>query len=252
MSKENNEQNVEEMYNDALDMLKATPKETLKGVLFTEKPDGQVPYVVILKRIKDSELNPSNYIFYDEKHTAWVWNTECNAMESLEQDYYFGDCKSSRYLTDDYDDLELINLFLLPIPKEKEEESPKYLAKQEIIKELEQKYMDLNMELDACQGCMDGVDEAFEKLRLYKELVKYLGGDIDAHLQELTDNWFKEAKKRDEEEKAEKEKEDAVIKLLPFPALDMVLLEDEKLRNYLWASNDKINEICNILIKRLK
>lgn len=227
-------------------------KETIKGILFTENSKGQVPYVVILKRIKNKELNPKDYIFIDDKHVSWVWNEECNAMESLEQDYYFGDCKSSRYLTDDYDDIELIDLYLHLIPREKEKDTPKYLAKQEIINELEQQYMDLNMELDSCQGCMDGVDEALEKLRIYKDLVKYLGGDIDAHLQELTDEWFKKAKEQEEEDKLEQQRADEVIKKLPLDLIGLVALKNTTIMNTFIKQNDKINEICDILIKKFK
>ena len=129
--------------------------KTVKGTMFVEKPDGSVPYIVILKRIKDNELNPNDYIFLDDKHTSWVWSNECSALESLEKDYYFGDSESSKFLTDEYDDLDLVDLCLLLIPKEKETDTPKYAATQLVIKELEEQYMDLEMEIDNCQGCMD-------------------------------------------------------------------------------------------------
>lgn len=227
-------------------------KKTVSGVLFTEKPDGQVPYVVILKRIRDKELNPNDYIFYDDEHVAWVWSDECSCLESLEKDYYFGDTKSSKYLTEEFDDLELIDLCLTLIPKENEKESPKYLAKQNIIKELEEKYMDLNMEIDNCQGCMDGLEEAFEELALYKDLVKYLGGDIDAHIQELTDNWFKKAKAQQKEKELEQQKEDEVIKKLPLDLLGLVSLNNKTVMNTFIKQNDKINEICDLLIRKFK
>ena len=86
--------------------------KTIKGTMFVEKPDGSVPYIVILKRIKDNELNPNDYIFLDDKHTSWVWSNECSALESLEKDYYFGDSESSKFLTDEYDDLDLVNIII--------------------------------------------------------------------------------------------------------------------------------------------
>lgn len=222
-------------------------KETVKGILFTEKADGQVPYVVVLKRIKNKELNPNQFIFIDStRHESWIWSDEYNGMESLNKDYYFGDCTSSKYLTDDFDELDLIDLYLTLVPKEKEEDTSEIIAKKEIIEEIESQYMDLNMEIDNCQGCMDGLDEAFAKLRIYKDIVKYLGGDIDAHLQELTDKWFAEAHEKSLQEEKEQQQKDEVIKNLPFPLLDLIT-ESNPVRDVLWKQNDKINEICNIL-----
>lgn len=155
MSRDDNQHNIEDVYDEALDILKAQPKQTVKGTMFVEKPDGSIPYILVLKRIKDKELNPNDYIFIDDKRISWVWSDECSALESLEKDYYFGDSKSSRFLTDDYDDLDLVDLCLTLIPKEREEDTPKYTANKKIIDELEEKYMDLEMEIDNCQGCMD-------------------------------------------------------------------------------------------------
>ena len=233
------------------DDLKAESKQTLKGTLFVEKEDGRVPYVLILKRIKDKELDPTDYIFLDNNNISWVWSSDCEALESLEKDYYFGDTKSSKYLTDEYDDLDLIDLCLLLIPKEKEEHTYKYSAKQKVIDEIEQNYMDLSMEIDNCQGCMEGLDEAFEILNVYKNLVKYLGGNIDAHLQELTDNWFAKASKEDEIKKEEQKRKDEVIKKLPLDILGLVTV-DKAIMNTFIRQNDKINEICDILIEKFK
>lgn len=233
------------------DILKAQPKQTLKGTMFVEKPDGRIPYVLILKRIKDKELDPTNYIFLDEEGVSWVWSAECSALESLEKDYYFGDSKSSKYLTEEYDDLDLVDLCLLLVPKEKEESTPKYIAKQKMIKELETQYMDLEMEIDNCQGCMSGLDEAFETLAILKDLVKYLGGDIEAHKQELVDEWFKKAKAESETKQLEQKKRDEVIKRLPLDILGLVKT-DKVIMNTFIKQNDKINEICDLLVEKFK
>lgn len=225
--------------------------KTVKGTLFTEKPDGRIPYIVVLKRIKDKEINPNDYIFIDTENVSWVWSDECKALESLEKDYYFGDTKSSKYLTEEYDDLDLVDLCLLLIPKEKEEETSLYIAKQKIIKELEEQYMDLEMEIDNCQGCMGGLDEAFEKLNIYKDLVKYLGGDIEAHKQELVDEWFKKAKAESEAKQLEQKKKDEIIKRLPLDILGLVKT-DKVIMNTFIKQNDKINEICDLLVEKFK
>lgn len=140
---------------------------------------------------------------------------------------------------------------MLLIPKEEEKDTALYSAKQKIIKELEEQYIELSMEIDNCQGCMNNIDEAFAQLQLYKDLVKYLGGDIDTHLQELTDDWFKRAKARDDRNKEEQKKKDEVIKKLPLDILGLVTV-DKSIMNTFIKQNDKINEICDILIEKFK
>lgn len=65
--------------------------------------------------------------------------------------------------------------------------------------------MDLEMSIDNCQGCMDGLDDAFEELAIYKTILASLGVDLNdkATMKRMTDEWF--AKRRQEEE-AEKAK----------------------------------------------
>ena len=95
-----------------------------------------------------------------------------------------------------------------------------------------------------------GLDEAFAQLNIYKDIVKYLGGDIEAHKQELVDKWFKNAKEKAEQEEKEQQQKDEVIKKLPLDLLGLVALNNTTIMNNFMKQNDKINEICDILIEK--
>ena len=66
-------------------------------------------------------------------------------------------------------------------------------AKDKLREELEFRYMNLNMEIDNCQGCMEGLNEAFAELKVLKDTIKYLGIDLDQEGQykRILDNWYK-------------------------------------------------------------
>lgn len=226
-------------------------EKTIKGAIFVEKPDGRVPYILVLKKIKNNEINPNEFIFLDDEGISWVWSSDCEALESLEKDYYFSDVKSSKFLTDEYGDLDLVDLSLLLIPKTNSESTPKITAKNKIIDELEQNYIELSMEIDNCQGSMSNLDEAFEMLNIYKELVKYLGGNVDEHLQELTDNWFKKTRLENENKAIEQKRKDEVIKKLPLDIVNLITVDKNIMTTFI-KQNDKINEICEILIENFK
>ena len=226
-------------------------EKTIKGTMFVEKPDGRVPYILVLKKIKNNEINPNDFIFLDDEGISWVWSSDCEALESLEKDYYFSDVKSSKFLTDEYGDLDLVDLSLLLIPKTNSESTPKITAKNKIIDELEQNYIELSMEIDNCQGSMSNLDEALEMLNIYKELVKYLGGNVDEHLQELTDNWFKKTRLEDENKAIEQKRKDEVIKKLPLDIVNLITVDKNIMTTFI-KQNDKINEICEILIENFK
>lgn len=76
------------------------------------------------------------------------------------------------------------------VMKAKKKKSVKARARERVIETLEMNYMDLEMEMDACQGCMENLDVAFKELDILKKLIRYLGGDIDAHKQEVVDKWW--------------------------------------------------------------
>ena len=221
-------------------------KKVIKGKLILDKADSKIPYYTLLKMIKNNEIERNGLQFIDDKYRMWKWDTDIKGFIYVNTDNRYDDYL--KYLTDEYDELELVDLLVTIVPYQKKENTPKYIATQKVIDIIETMYMDLNMEIDNCQGCMDGLDEAFAELAIYKDIVKFLGGNIENHIQELTNKWFENARKRREETEKEQARKDKVIEKLPLPLLDLIN-ESEPVRNVLWKQNDKINEICDILIE---
>ena len=152
-----------------------------------------------------------------------------------------------------YNDIDLINLELkiLDNPKgdkTKKEDILDIQARNKLREELEFNYMDLNMMLDNCQGCCDNLEEHFAELRILKEVIKFLGVDIDikGEYNRIYDNWYKVVSERDKKEKELKQKKDDIIETLPVPLIKLVNMEDQELSKFLLDMSYKINEICNI------
>lgn len=152
-----------------------------------------------------------------------------------------------------YNDIDLINLELkiLDNPKgdkTKKEDILDIQARNKLREELEFNYMDLNMMLDNCQGCCDNLEEHFAELRILKEVIKFLGVDIDikGEYNRIYDNWYKVVSERDKKEKELKQKKDDIIETLPIPLIKLVNMEDQELSKFLLDMSDKINEICNM------
>lgn len=152
-----------------------------------------------------------------------------------------------------YNDIDLINLELkiLDNPKgdkTKKEDILDVQVKNKLREELEFRYMDLNMMLDNCQGCCDNLEEHFAELRILKEVIKFLGVDIDikGEYNRIYDNWYKVVSERDKKEKELKQKKDDIIETLPIPLIKLVNMEDQELSKFLLDMSDKINEICNM------
>lgn len=221
-------------------------RKVIKGKIILDKDDSKIPYYTLLKMIKNNEIERNGLQFIDYKYKMWKWDENIKGFIYVNTDDRYDDYL--KYLTDEYDELELVDLLITIVPHQKEEDTPKYIATQKVIDMIETMYMDLNMEIDNCQGCMDGLDEAFAELAIYKDIIKFLGGNIENHIQELTNKWFENARKRREETEKEQARKDKVIEKLPLPLLDLIN-ESEPVRNVLWKQNDKINEICDILIE---
>lgn len=101
-------------------------------------------------------------------------------------------------LNTEYNQLELLELEIKPISlKSVEDASAKNTlnkAKAIVIEELETMYVELELDLDACQGCTTDLDVKFSQLTLYSTLVKFLGGDLDKDKQRIIDKVYKNNK----------------------------------------------------------
>lgn len=154
-----------------------------------------------------------------------------------------------------YNDIDLINLELkiLDNPKgdkTKKEDILDVQVKNKLREELEFRYMDLNMMLDNCQGCCDNLEEHFAELRVLKDIIKYLGVDIDKkeEYSRIYTNWYNIRTEQDKKEKEISKKKDDVVKLLPIPLIKLTMMEqqDAELSKFLLDVGYKINELCNI------
>lgn len=146
------------------------------------------------------------------------------------QEYYNGEkCM-------DYLDIKVTRLpDKLTIEDTKEVENPETKlahkkAQNNICKIIEKLYMDLDMEIDNCQGCMDELDVAFEEINIYKEILKTIF-NIDTEQEhsriykEWCDNYDK--KKLEEENQLK-----PIFEQFKFNALDLMELDDtNKLAN---------------------
>lgn len=232
------------------DIVLKSKKDGITGVLHLDRTDGKIAYFDLLKQIKDKKLDTNGLTICDDKNKFWIWSDDINGFLNRENSYGFNDSGYVIYLTEEYDDLDLVDLLVTILTPEMKENAPEFAAKQKIISEIESMYMDLNMEIDNCQGCMEHLDIALEQLNIYKDIVKYLGGDIDSHIKELTEKWFEKVHKENEIKEKEKAKRDSVIQKLQFPVtICSVGNVTENIVNTLFKHHDKINEICELLIQ---
>ena len=100
------------------------------------------------------------------------------------------------------------------------------------------------MSIDNCQGCMDGLDDAFEELAIYKTILASLGVDLNdkATMKRMTDEWYA---KRIEEEKQKESKKKAVFDHVKFN-WDLLLSKDPS-KEILFDIVLKINQLLDYL-----
>lgn len=208
-------------------------KKVIPATLTIHKPeDDFINYFDFLKKITSKELNTKNLNVIDEDNHKWYFNEEANSFLNEDDDY----------LSDYYNDIDLVNLKLKIIPKEESTQFSSSEARNKVIKYLENQYMDLDMEIDNCQGCMDGLDEAFEELSIYKDLLSKFGINVEKERQRLTDEWF--AKRREEERQKESKKK-AVFDHVKFN-WDLLLSKDPA-KEILFDIVLKINQLLDYL-----
>lgn len=174
-------------------------------------------------------------------------------------------CLETLYADCDINNIQLINVEVLhdtTVPEDEEdiyesenkEDTEAYkMATNYIIALLEDKYADLDMEIDNCQGCMDNLDEAFAKLDIYKKLVKFLGGDIDKDYKKIIDKWYDKRREEDEKIEAKKKADEEIIKNLNLDIFSIFTINSQ-VGFELSKIQTKINEMCSIIrdLKRNK
>lgn len=66
-------------------------------------------------------------------------------------------------------------------------------VRKDFINEYMLKCVNLEMKIDACQGCMDDLDYAMERVNMYKLLIHFLGADYDEMYSKYLDNFYKQS-----------------------------------------------------------
>lgn len=197
-------------------------------------------WIELLSLIKENKIKSPLFVT-DPK--GYVYEYDFNSGNFINEE--------DEPLVNIYNDIDLINLELkiLDNPKgdkTKKEDILDINAKNEFREELEFRYMNLDMEIDNCQGCMNDLEKTFAELRILKDVIKYLGVDVDNKEEHnrIYDNWYR--KIIEQEEKELKNKKDNIIETLPIPLIKLVNMEDQELSKFLLDMSYKINEICNM------
>ena len=220
--------------NDPIEDIKLNViKKVIPATITIHKSENDfINYFDFLKKIASKELDTKDLNVIDEDDHKWYFNEEANSFLNDDNDY----------LSDYYNDIDLVNLKLKIIPKEENTQFSSSEARNKVIKYLENQYMDLDMEIDNCQGCMDGLDEAFEELAIYKDLLSKFGISVEKERERLTNEWYA---KRIEEEKQKESKKKAVFDHIKFN-WDLLLSKDPS-KEILFDIVLKINQLLDYL-----
>lgn len=215
-------------YNDFLSTIKEFAQQE------QEKEVKTLNFFEILHLIKTGNLNEDDLYIRDNNDEIWKWDKETKNFCDGRED--------PMTLTANYNDLELFNLSFTIKAQSKQIKPSKALKT--VIKYLENQYMDLEMSIDNCQGCMEGLDDAFEELAIYKSILASMGIDLNdkATSQRITDEWFA---KRKHEEEIEKSKMNDLFKHVDS-SIDLLISHNPK-DKILFDVVHKVNMILNYL-----
>lgn len=204
-----------------------------------------ITYLDLLNKIANKEINPYNYIVvYDD--TSYSYNgltfvdvNKIPLVQRLTQ-------SESAFIN-----LTVVLYKLEDISNTKsKEDNTIRRAKKDIIDELWDMYLSLDWDIDACQGCMNDLDKQFKKVNIYKNLLEFLGINVDKERERKFDKWYKEQIHKQNEEQKEKEKLLQPIKY-DWEKLTHIdtFSQGKDIASCLVDINFKINEIINYLNK---
>lgn len=188
----------------------------------------------ILHLIKTQNISEDDLYIKDSNDNIWCWDKKTSCFCDGRED--------PMTITGKYNLLELFDLtFTIKVPATQYNPST---AMKTVIKYLENQYMDLEMSIDNCQGCMDGLEDAFEELAIYKSILASLGVDLNNKetMQRITDEWFA---KRTHEEEVEKSKMNELFKHCKV-SMELLISEDSKDKT-LFNIIQKVNSILDYL-----
>lgn len=204
-----------------------------------------ITYLDLLNKIANKEINPYNYIVvyndtsYSYNGLTFVDVNKIPLVQRLTQ-------SESAFIN-----LTVVLYKLEDISNTKsKEDNTIRRAKKDIIDELWDMYLSLDWDIDACQGCMNDLDKQFKKVNIYKNLLEFLGINVDKERERKFDKWYKEQIHKQNEEQKEKEKLLQPIKY-DWEKLTHIdtFSQGKDIASCLVDINFKINEIINYLNK---
>ena len=205
-----------------------------------------ITYLDLLNKIANKEINPYNYIVvyndtsYSYNGLTFVDVNKIPLVQRLTQ-------SESAFIN-----LTVVLYKLEDISNTKsKEDNTIRRAKKDIIDELWDMYLSLDWDIDACQGCMNDLNKQFKKVNIYKNLLEFLGINVDKERERKFDKWYKEQIHKQNEEQKEKEKLLQPIKY-DWKKLTHIdtFSQGKDIANCLVNINFKINEIINYLNKK--
>ena len=200
-----------------------------------KKTDGEpIKMLHLLYQIDLGQINTDNLAIEDEFGHKWIYSTEFadfiqknSAQDLITPQYkffqeYWGGDKCMDFL-----DIKVIILkdnITLNDTVDNSDTIAYMKAKNNVTKVIEKLYMDLNMEIDNCQGCMDDLDVAFKELSIYSEILqKICNIDVEKDHGRMYTEWCDNYKK----EQVKREKElNPIFNKFKFNALDMIEMND--------------------------
>lgn len=188
----------------------------------------------ILHLIKTKNIPEDDLYITDSNDNIWQWDKKTCCFCDGRED--------PMTITGRYNLIELFDLtFTIKVLTRQNNPST---AMKTVIKYLENQYIDLEMSIDNCQGCMDGLEDAFEELAIYKSILASLGVDLNNQetKKRITNEWFT---KRKQEDDIEKSKMNELFTHCKVP-MDLLISEDSKDKT-LFNTIQKINSILDYL-----
>ena len=157
-------------------------------------------YLQLLTKIENKQINPYNY------------NLLINDTIYHYNGFEFVDKENTRFISRyirSESDLIHLKVFLQKKDKFLKTQSQYEIkklrkAKGEIIKELWDRYLDLDWSISVTQGCIDDLDKQYEKVHIYQRLLEYMGVCVEKDKNKKFDIWYKE--QIEKQEKAEEHK----------------------------------------------
>ena len=130
--------------------------------------------------------------------------------------------------------------------KKKRINNDKVRARQEIIDFILEKYIRLDVNLDACQGCCENLEEKFGVLRYYIKLIKTLGGITLEQFHELVHNKHDEIWNKMIEEQDEKDKHRKCKYCSPYGKTELVAGEYKNMNMFVDPDDKRIDITCHV------